>query len=338
MSRLERRIHRAGLGVRPGSRPEQTLLESAFRGRTARKIRGDLRRGVPLLLHAPRWSQPARFLDDLALDLAISEPGIGCRTVSFRPIQGRPLGEAWQQVLRLFAQVGKPRWISGPPRMVADRRGFRGVLRELLSEVDAARDGHEKVALLAHGAELLPLQILEDLGEVWQAYAAAAGLDRRCTLLLAGAPGTPNLLGEGSSVVDLQDYGPSEAATALVGRFGPYPRRALGQLAGFTGGIPDLVDALGARVLALGPAGLGPEALMQTLGPAMDEIRGAVDIASSNGALADRLLCLQGGEPLREEPFVDDSLLSAGLVRRVRGDGGSRVMLRAPAIAALIAC
>src|SRR4051812_11808227 len=79
--------------------PDQVRMEEATRGRLARRLRGHLRRLEPVAMLTPRWSAPQGFLEDLALDLAVGEPEIGCRTVSFRPLMGRSAPEAWNFLL-----------------------------------------------------------------------------------------------------------------------------------------------------------------------------------------------------------------------------------------------
>lgn len=333
MSRIARRLQMASLPRASVPRSPGRRLETALRSRTARKLRVELRRGSTVALATPRWSQPQTFLEDLALDLAVGEPGVGCRTVSFRAAAGRPLAEAWWVALHVFSQLGQRSWVSGPPMAVVDDRGFRAMLARVLEQAEEAID--HPVALLAHGAEALPVAVLEDIGRVWTAHADALGPDRRCLLLLAGS--VPAEVLPGAARVDLLDYGAEEAASALLERGGPFPGRALRTLARFTGGVPGLVDALGERLSEGETPTLNPDALLSALGPMADELRGAVDIASADEGLADRLQALLAGEALPEDPSVDEPLRAAGLIRTSRQGGGPQVELRAPAIAALVA-
>lgn len=312
--------------------PEQHALEAAIRSRTARKVRAHLRRMDPVVLTTPRWSEPQSFLEDLALDLAVGEPGIGCRTVSFRPLKGRPAPEAWFFLLQIFAQLAAGESGELRPPTVADRRGFRTVLRGLLWRAQE-RGGEERVALLGHSAEHLPVEALEDIAECWAEFARQTPEDRACTLLLSGAVDTPSLDLPLSVGVDLQDFGEAEAAAALIGQTGPVGRRELEGAARFSGGIPAVVHALGAGARATGALPAGNSALLRCIGPLAEEIRGAVSIASGHPDLADRLDQLLRGEPLVEVPEVDRPLLMAGLIRRVRLPGEGRVLLRAPVLA-----
>lgn len=335
MSRLQRRMHLDQVLDPAAVDPGQRLVESALRGKTARKIRTELRRGVPVVLHTPRWSQPHHFLEDVSLDLAVGEPGILCRTVSLRPAGGLSPRDAWPLVLRAFAQLGQRRWVSGPSAAILDRRGFRTLLSQILTDAEGA--ARQPVALLAHGADRLPVELLEDIAQVWGEHETLFAGERQAGLLLAGAAGTTLVAPRSATRMDLSDYGEDEAVATLQQRGGPFPSRALRSLARFTGGIPSLVDALGERMAEGGTPPLEPDALLDSLGPLAQELRGAVDIASTQEHLAERLHALRFGDDLPEAPQLDQPLIDAGLLRRFRGAGGSRVALRAPAIAALVA-
>lgn len=351
MPRVARRMYFEQQSGPPRFDPDQPYVESAPRGRAARKVRAHLRRAEAVVVLTPRWSEPQRFFDDLALDLAVGEPAIGCRAVSLRPVVGRTLGEAWQFTLHVFTQLGRGDWHSERPASVADRRGFRWALGELIER--AHRESSRPVALLAHGAEHLPVEILEDIATVWCSYVDAHPDGRRCALLLAGAAGAMRVdwlrLAHAPRIL-LADLGEAEAAAAIVSRAGPLPYRQLERVARFTGGVPGLVYAVGDVIRRLGQVPLYRDELLQSTGTMADEIRGAVDIVAADGALADRLQALRSCEARPYEPALDPPLLSAGLVREVRGPGGgwdvrlgqeagegpARVALRAPAIAALL--
>ena len=337
MSRLSRRLEiarRASLGPsRSEGRfdPEQHFLEAALRGRTARKVRTHLRRMEPLILLTPRWSQPQGFLEDIALDLAVGEPRVGCRTVSFRPLKGRSTAEAWNFILCVLQQM---LWREDAlPMMVAGRRGFRSAAMGLLMR--AQEECSERLALLVHGAENLPIDALEDLSEIWALFTEQTPVDRRVTLLAAGTIDASVSLVDASRV-QLQDYGEAEAAAAIVGRSGPTPRSNLESAARFSGGIPSVVEALGSGARDQGRVPRSRAGLVRTMGPLADEIRYAVDIVNSDSMLSDRLDQLLRGEPLLEIPEVDRPLFLAGLLRTVRMPGEARVLLRAPAIGAVL--
>jgi hypothetical protein len=334
MIRLERMMRRDRLGDEVRFDPAQHEIEQGCRGRAARSIRTQVRQMRPVVVRAPRWSHPAGFLEQLALDLAVGLPGIGCRTVDLRPLKGRKASEAWQFTLHAFSQLGRQEWSRQAPTMVVDRGGFRFALCELLEKAHQAAE-HD-VALLAHGAEHVPVQIIEDLNEAWLTYRAAHPEGVRCTLLLTLSAGAGDIQVADSSTIDLVDLGASEA----VARIG-YGRGAsadqLEDVARFTGGIPGLVDAVGMRVRSGDPLPGDPDVLLQSLGPLVDEIRGALDIVQMDSVMADRLDSLVAGEVLPQESRIDGPLKMAGLIRTVRAHGTPQVALRAPAIASLMA-
>jgi len=334
MSRIARRIHRDSFGSTSHFDPEQHYLETALRGRTARKVRTHLRRMEPVVVRTPRWSAPTQFLEDLALDLAVGEPAIGCRTVGFRPLKGRTIGEAWQFTLHVLTQLGRRGWRAPTPTTVADRRGFRWALSELLEE--AHRASPHRVALLAHGAEHLPVELIEDLTDSWTSYFERHPEGARCTLLLAGSLQAGWLSMGSGAHIDLADYGEAEAAAAIVGRAGPLPIFQLEQVARFTGGVPGLVDQVGRQAREIGHLPRRQEDLLGCLGSVGDEMRGAVQIVAAHDGLSGRLLELAPGEALHVVPELDDPLVMSGLARIDRGSSEPRVVLRAPAIAELI--
>jgi hypothetical protein len=100
--------------------------------------------------------------------------------------------------------------------------------------------------------------------------------------------------------------------------------------------VPGLVEAMGERIRQDSAVPSHDDELLASLGPVVDEIRGAVDIVHMDSALADRLYDLVPGEPLQREPEVDEALAMAGLIRPVKCHGEDKVKLRAPAIAALL--
>lgn len=279
----------------------------------------------------PRWTAPQGFLEDIALDLAVGEPAIGCRTVSFRPLRGRQPAEAWNFILRVTADLANVSWQQRPLPLVGDRRGFYHAAERLLDE--AHTQAPYPVALLAHCCESLPVEVLQDLAQVWAQYAERARDHRRCTILLAGSVETPALDVGGAVRVDLTDFGEAEAAAALVMHVGAIPPRLLERAARFSGGVPALVDALG-HGAASGAFPAFPEEMLRSMGAVGDELRTAVQGAMTSPDVADRLYTLMLGEPVIEEPSVDRQLMIAGLLRRIRGPGEAHVELRSPAIAA----
>lgn len=306
--------------------------ESAIRGRTARKVRSHLRRMEPVALWTPRWSAPQAFLEDIALDLAAGQ-ALGCRTVSCRPVQGRSVPDAWSFVLRMLAGVADPSWATRPLPVVADRRGFVYVAGTLLREAHDIRAEH--TALLVHGVHHLPAEVLEDLSFAVSELLAAVGGARRMNVLLAGAIQTPLLAVDGAVSIELSDYAPAEAEASVLAATGPVRAEALARLARFTGGVPALVDAVAAGVVARGGVPRHEGELLASMGDVLADLRAAVSMALTVPANADRLLALLDGTPHPEDPSVDGALRAAGLVRGVRGTGAPRVELRAPAVAAL---
>ncbi len=334
MARVSRMIERSKMADSSRFDVSQHFVEDALRGRASRSIRTHVRRMEPVLVRTPRWSAPACFLEDLALDLAVGEPGIGCRTVNLQPLKGRKATESWQFTLHVFAQLGRREWRHRPPRMVADRGGFRFALSELIEE--AHRSAPHPVALLAHGAEHAPVEIIEDLAAVWDLYCERHPTVRRCTVLLAGTAGDNWWPLNDAPRVDLVDYGTAEAAAAIVGQGAELPFSSLRKIAHFSGGVPGIVSAVGEQVRQQSSLPDEEDALFESLGPLADEIRGAVDIVHMDSALADRLYDLVSGESMPIAPEVDDALTLAGLVRPVRAHGDGHVELRAPAIATLL--
>ena len=136
--------------------------------------------------------------------------------------------------------------------------------------------------------------------------------------------------------IDLVDFGEAEAAAAILGAGTRLPFEQLRKAAHFTGGVPGLVDAIAERALKNPLLPEEDDELLHSLGPRVDEIRGAVDIVHMDSALADRLYDLLDGGPGVRAPEVDDGLQLAGLIRTVRGHGEEQVEVRAPAIATLL--
>jgi hypothetical protein len=310
---------------------DQLYAEEAVRSRTARRVRAQLRRLDPVAMLTPRWSAPQAFLEDVALDLAVGEPAIGCRTVAFRPLMGRTQAEAWNFILRVLGELPGAPYTSRMVPLVVDRRGFFHAAEQLLAE--AHEEAPYPVALLAHGCEHLPVEVLEDLAHVWARYASLTRTDRRCTVLLAGSVETPALDVGGAARVDLCDFGEGEAAAALIMGAGLAPPAALLRATKFTGGIPAVVAAVAEGASQDGLPGQ-PEELLRTMGPVADEVRGAVHAAMADADTAERLYALLQGEPLLEEPEVDHGLEMAGLLRRVRGLGAPKVELRSAELTA----
>mgnify|MGYP007024789850 CR=1 FL=1 len=314
--------------------PDQRVLETALRSRTSRAARACLRRMQPVVVLAPRWSAVRSFLEELSLDLAVGEPAVGCRIVDFRPLQGRTTAESWQFALQLMGQLGRRSWRPASPLTVADRRGFRWALEQVLEQ--AHQESPHPVALLAGGADALPVEILEDLCAAWEGYRERHVVDQRCGLLLAASSSARWLRVGDAPQLELADFGETEAAAAIVGRAGPLPMQDLELVSRFTGGIPGLVDAVSRHAQAEGCLPRSRDELLDCFGPLVDEMRGAIDIVVSHDALAERLSHLLDGEASPRNESVDRPLLLAGLLRPERHRGKDVVRLRAPAIATMV--
>ena len=311
--------------------PEHVYVEAALRGRTARKVRNQLRRLEPVALLPPRWTSPQAFLEDIALDLAVGEPSMGCRTISFRPMMGRSTPEAWNFILRVLSELGG-RVMAGIP-MALNRRGFHIAAASLLDS--AHESAPHPLALLAHGAHHLPVEVMNDLTEVWGSYGDRMRADRRLVVLLAGAVATPALDVGNAARIDLADFGEAEAAATFLRHVGGMPLPVLQRVSRFTGGVPALVDALCAGATELGHVPLQTGELFRLMGPLAEDVRAAVSTAMHSPSLAERILELANGEARLEHPELDDQLLMAGLIRRSRVTGLPHVELRAPALAAV---
>ena len=334
MNRLARRLTILK-GKREGSfDAEQHHLELALRGRTARKVRTHLRRMDPVCMLTPRWSRPQSFLEDLALDLAVGEPGVSCRTISLRPLKGRSEGECWNFLLRVLAQLYAVSWNEARAPQPASRLGFRTAVETLLERTQ--NEAIAPMALLSHGAEYVPWSVLDDLSQAWARFAEAHPEERRVTLLLSGTVEAPAMHLEEAPRIVLADYGEAEAAAAIVGRAGPAARAQLEAAARFTGGMPALVDALGFGARARGSLPRSQSGMVRALGTLSDELRGALEIAASDPLIAERLELLSKGEPVVEVPEVDQPLKMAGLIRYSRRLGEDTVQLRAPALVDLL--
>lgn len=339
-ARVARRIRVASVaGPSPGTTdarfdPEQHFLETALRSRAARGARAGLRRMDPVFLRTPRWSRPQGFLEEVALDLAVAEPAIGCRTVGCRPLKHRSAGEAWAFVLQLFGELGRGGELTDGSATAADRGGFRWGLEQVLE--DAHETSRHRLAVMMHGIEHMPVEVLSDLVEQWQRYADRHPEGVRVALLLAGSERPRWLQLPALRELGLDDYSEAETIAALVNRCGPLPPRQLRLLAGFTGGVPELVDAVSAALVGRKGGRLDAESLLVHLGRVGVELRGALDIIAARGELSDRLHMLAGGEARPEWLDVDTPLMEAGLIRRVRTHGLPHVELRAGALAAMM--
>jgi hypothetical protein len=307
--------------------PDQLYLETALRGRAARRARALVRRRETVLVEAPRWSDPGRFLEDLALDLAVSEPAIGCRRTSLRHLRGAPVHRARQELLRVMTQLARPTSLAIPP-VVADRRGFRNAVVALSAEAEqtAAYDA----ALFLYDCENLPFEVAEDFIEAWCEVRSALLGSPRVSLLVAGALSSGLAAGAPIERLDLSDYGEGETAAELV-RGGPVEAALLASAAKLSGGVPALVAGV-ERLVRSGRFDGDLDATIARLGGVAGEIRGAVDIAAMDDRLAARLAALAAAPATREDE--DTALVHAGLARFRPGARATEI--RTPLIARLV--
>lgn len=307
--------------------PNQRYLGTADRARAARKVRVALRRMQPVLLVTPRWSQAPRFLDDLATDLAIGEPKIQARPLSLGPLLSRNAHESWTWLAHAMAEFCEIK-LEGPIAQAVDRHGFRNVLGRLFRH---STHGPRR-ALLIHGVEHLHVEARDDLLRVFNDHVDEAGDMRRVVLLLAGSVDAPQFDLPGADRIVLPDFARAEAVEALAEYVGSAERHRLDTVVGLLGGVPALLDRVGAAWEKEGRTSADKEALWRALGPLADEVRGAVAIVSAVDGLADRLEQVSREGAIAEDTQWDRMLVRAGLFALV-GAPTRRVSLRAPLFA-----
>jgi hypothetical protein len=330
LHRFERRRH-----ILDGRRgrafdPRQYYREAAVRARAGRKVRFLLRQMQPVVLITPRWSRAHRFLDDIAVDLAVGTPPLRCRTLSLVPLQGRTVHESWTWLVHAMSEFCELR-LAGPVAQAVSRDGFRHVMAGLFER--SAR-GPRK-ALLVHGLEHLHVEARDDMFRVFEEHVRTAGDGRSINLLVAGAVDAPSFTLKGARRIVLPDFAREEAIEALVEYVGPQARGVLEPIVDLVGGVPALLDALGMMAENGGQLVGDRDQLFRSLGPLADEVRGAVAIASAVDGLATRLerVALQGPVPV--DPQWDRLLERAGLVQVATGHVG-KVTVRAPLFAQLV--
>lgn len=307
---------------------DQYYLEHAERARAARKVRSLLRRMQPVTLVTPRWSQPRRFLDDVAVDLMLGEPAVRCRTLSLQPLEGRTPHQAWSWIVLAITEFcGLP--IDGPAWQVVSRHGFRHVLRELLAKADEG----ERRCLMIHGLEHIHVEALRDLMEVFEDHVHHREGEARFNLALAGSIDAPHFEFGGMERIVLPDFSESEALEALVEHLGPLDLPRLRSVVALVGGIPALLDTLGGEAAdRLSEVLADRRSVWRVLGNLAIEIQRTFDIVASDDRLLGRLEEIARNGPQPEDPSRDDALGRAGLTR-VDGPGVRRqTSLRAPVL------
>lgn len=319
---------------------ERLYQESATRNRIARKARYHLRRLEPVAIIAPRWSAPASFLETLSMDLAGGEPALHCRTLSVRSMLGRPIQEVRNFLLRGLGDLPGLSYENRPLPMAVDRRGFLYAAGQILEELHAEDDyvgeepNEQRTALLLHGVENLPVEVLEDLGEIWREHVTTLGARRRFTLLLCGSIDTPALDVGDAVRIELSDYADTEAAAQIALQVRVPSAPLLERIVRYSGGVPAVVEALVAGANEQQALPEQPVECLRLMGGVGDEFRGAVQAALALPDTAERIYSLLDGGAHQEQPNVDQTLLYAGLVRRVRALGQPQIRLRSPALVA----
>jgi len=322
VNRIERRRRYNDARRKRPVDPVVSSRERSVRTRAARRIRTALSRMEPVVLVAPRWSDPRQFLDDLALDLTLTT-GLPCRTFSFQALQGRSVHEAWTWVLHGIAEFCGVS-LDGPAAQAVTGRGFRTAVGDVLKR---AMDGPQRVLLL-HNVEHLLVEARDDLFRAFEAHAAEHGPDRKVNMLFCGSVDAPSFAVAGAVRHVLPDYGPDEAANALIDEGASMSDDAIRQAIGLVGGVPALLRELG-RSSEKSPLDPTEDTVLRAIGSLNDEIRGAVAIVSAVDGLADRLELIASAGAQRMEPKWDAILMRSGLIRHADGPPGF-VALRAP--------
>ena len=313
---------RIGQGITFDS--EQHRLELDLRSRSARRARGLLQRMEPMVLLTPPWSSPRSFLEDLALEMAMADPPLRCRTLSVSPLRSRERPEMWKWLLTAFAGLEGGRHLDIP--YVASTVGFRQGLLEVLVRLQA----HLSVptALLIHDAEVLPAEVRLALMEAWSRFRQDLPTGRRVEMILAGRfrPETSCDL----QVIPLTDYGTEEASEVMESLV-PFAPEHIKAAVLFSGGIPEVLGAMATHLR--GASTLSPSAsgLLQSLGGLHQELAATVRTAHQHPQFSRRLTHLGAAGELPWDEDVDEPLERAGLLARNR----DLSRLRAPLFDAL---
>ncbi|MFT4627854.1 MAG: hypothetical protein ACI8PZ_006544 [Myxococcota bacterium] len=324
MTRLDRRL--ASLrGKRNGCfDTDQYYVEQAARARVGRRLRFHLRRDQPVMLVAPRWSQAHRFLDDLSVDLGIGKPGIIARPLSLAPLAGRTVHQAWAWLVQALSEFGAVP-LEGPAWQAVNSRGFRHVMGDHLRRID---DGTRR-CLLMHGLEHAPMEAVTDLIQVFEAHSVAMGNKRRFNLLLCGSVDSAHIDFDATERLLLPDFGDEEALDSLIEHLGPTESATLREAIAIVGGVPAILDTLGGETLSVVREIVeNRDSVWRLLGKLAAEIRGAIEIAIGDEALALRLELLASEGPQTDTHEVDDTLIRAGIA--LRDPRTSSLQVRAP--------
>lgn len=305
--------------------PDQRYLEQAERTRVARQLRVLLRRGVPVAMVTPRWSQARRFLDDVSADLLLGEPSVVCRTLSLAPLQGRTPQQAWAWLVQAVTEFCRLD-LEGPAWQVVSRRGFRHVMAELFERADHG----PRRCLMIHGAQHIHVEALRDLVSVMSEHVTARTDEPHFNLVLSGAVEADQFAVRGGVRLVLPDYGPPEARENLAENDGLQRDDLIDAVTELVGGVPAFLDTLGTRAADLKELLVHRDNVWGLLGPLGTDIRTTIANASSDEASFSRLETLCAG-PAATRP-VDRPLQVSGLVRIENG----LTRLRAPILADVV--
>ena len=193
---------------------QQRVVEASVRSQAIRRVRMHLRRMEPVVVLAPRWSRVREFLEMLSAEMSEGSLPIRCQSSSFRSVSGRSAAETWEPIVQMFYALIDSPLQTDRPSTIADRRGFRWSITNVLEQIH--RNSTGRVALLGCDAEYLPLQVIEDLMSAWRVYGDRHPIQRRCTLLFSGSTVAERLRIPGAPCVELVDYGAPETLAALI--------------------------------------------------------------------------------------------------------------------------
>ena len=311
---------------------ESSKGELDLRDKAARRLRARLRRMQPTVLLTPRWSEARGFMQELALQLAVDEPALSCRSVAFSGLRGHRVSEARQRVLTALAELSAPHWSEAQVPYVASTEGFMAAARELMFR---ASESEHRVAMLAEGVDRIHVEVLAALSEAWNLYQEESGADRRFVLLMAGQMPQPAFVAEGAAEVLLPDFAREEALRVLSP--GEECEEQIDMALEFAGGVPSFVGALSEGVKRLGGLPYSSSGLVRLLGSVEGEIRAVLDLLAAEPAMAERLEALASGDSAPMEPALDNRLVASGVLTVSKvGTQKPRVQLRAPLLAAVL--
>jgi len=278
----------------------------------------------PMVLLTPPWSSPRSFLEDLALEMAMGDPPLRCRTLSVSPLQSRKRPEIWKWLLAAFAGLEGGRNLDIP--YVASTVGFRQGLLQVLLQLQTRL--LVPTALLIHDAEILPAEVRLALMEAWSRFRRDLPAERRVEMILAG-----RFRPEAScdlQVISLTDYGDQEASEVMESLV-PCAPAHIQSAVRFSGGIPDVLGAMATHLRGAGSFSPSTSELLQSLGGLHQELAATVRTAHRHPQFSQRLTRLGTAGELPWEEDVDEPLERAGLLARNR----NLTRLRAPLFDAL---